>query len=39
MKASFLIPSKAFLRYKIDLNNQNLKEQRKPQEDPEVKVN
>ena len=36
MKASFLIPSKAFLRYKIDLNNQNLKEL---QEDPEVKVN
>ena len=39
MKASFLIPSKAFLRYKIDLNNQNLKVQRKLQEESEVKVN
>ena len=46
MKTSFLTASKAFLRYKIDPNNQNrfklrnraVNQQRKLQDDPEVKV-
>ena len=46
MKTSFLTASKAFLRYNIDPNNQNrfklrnraVNQQRKLQDDPEVKV-